>query len=265
MVIPQACQQGRWVLQRCWIRTWCSHDRADKRALACCACCSSAAARVGAVPHRILQPSPRQAIRPTFLRLVVTIKPPPFTSAGRSGAEAEAPACAWLHCRLRRDAGHDAWGTAPTGLLLDMRGPWRQQCARQPCLPPCTCGKAASSRGGDWPVCKHSALLTMHSLQAHPCHSCIRTSMSAGVGLPKRREERPLGSWPTRAAAARTAAAALPVLPVRRGQATWLIGPIKLPLRHVTAACSDMWAPPTREDGRRAPFAETPRAAESGS
>lgn len=52
--------------------------------------------------------------------------------------------------------------------------------------------------------------------QPHPCHCCIRSSMSAGVGLPKRREERPLGSCPALAAAVCAATTTRTVLPARR-------------------------------------------------
>lgn len=41
----------------------------------------------------------------TLLRVVVTMKPPFFTPSGRSGAEAEAPACSWLQLRLRGAGG----------------------------------------------------------------------------------------------------------------------------------------------------------------
>lgn len=46
-------------------------------------------------------------VGPTFFRLVMTMKPPFFTSAGSSGAAAEAPAWPWLHFRLS-GGGRDA-------------------------------------------------------------------------------------------------------------------------------------------------------------
>ena len=79
---------------------------------------------------------------------------------------------------------------------------------------------------------------------AHLCHCCIKLSMSAGAGLARRREDRPVGSRPSAAAAALAAMGANARRCCRRAAAVrLLVGLRRAPLE---TACRDAIPPPLR-------------------